>query len=384
MKRSALVYLALAAVAVVAVAWFLDTYERTTTKVWVGPSGEARTNPYLAALRFMQRMGTDASLLERGLEPARLPIGATLLLPSGRTSYTPERIAALVLWVRSGGHLVVEPEPSERRDALLDALHIGRHDPPDTKLPEVFQIAMPTTEYTLRVSAILRTALDIGRRPNPDAEGKQGGSTWFASWPEGAGRITVLDGIARFRNRGIGEHDNADLLRRTWEMSPASRQMLIARVIDSPPLWAWLGQYALGPLVAGSMLLALWLTRQAVRLGPIRPAPPAQRRRLLEHVRACGRFRWSQGARASLLAAAREICQRRMLTLDPRLGHMVRAQRDRELAASTGMSEEVITRAFDATPHSAREFVQIVATLASIHGALGRTGRVRALGKRTR
>jgi len=384
MKRNGLVYFAAIVAAGVAVLWFLHTFERATVEVWVGPSGEARTNPYLAAQRFMQRLGVEASLIGRNPELASLPPGATLILPIGRSSLTAERIGAITRWVREGGHLIVEPEPTERRDAILEAFRIGRSTPPGGKLPEAFQVELPSADQPLRVTAASRTALDVTQRDRPDVQAEAGGSTWFASWTEGMGRITVLGGVARFRNGAIGKLDNADFLRRTWELSPGTRRVLVWRPIQSPPLWEWITQYALGPLTAGAILTALWLTRTATRFGPVRPAPQRERRRLLEHIRACGRFRWAQGARASLLDAAREICRRRMLTLEPRLAHMTRAQRDRALAASTGIVDDEIARAFDAAPHSTREFVHIVATLASIHGALGRTGRTQRLGRRIR
>jgi hypothetical protein len=126
MKRtiygSALVLL----LALLAALWFFNTYEQVDSKVWTGPSPAARANHYLAAIRFMQRMRFQASTIDRPSDLDRLPSGATLIVPARRAMVTPERTQTLLRWASSGGHLIIEPEPKESRDLLLDALDIGR------------------------------------------------------------------------------------------------------------------------------------------------------------------------------------------------------------------------------------------------------------------
>lgn len=376
MKRALLVSAAVIVLLGLAAAWFVTSFERVPTKVWTGPSGAARANPYLAAMRFMERVGMQTSLIERVAELDAIAPGATLVLLAGRTSLSPERVQALQHWTQNGGHLVIEPERAGVRDAMLDALRIGRGEVAPGKPMPTLAVAFPGSAHSLRVTPGPRVALDLSR-VQPEFSASDPAGTWFATLVAGAGRITVLTGLYRFQNRLIGTHDNAEFLRQILHLQPTSRQVYLLRPPQSLPLWEWLERHALGTMLAGGVLLALWLWRASPRFGPLRPAAAPERRQLLEHIRACGRFRWAEGARAALLDAAREICLRRIVLLQPSMAHLTHAQRNQVLATSADMDASSIAHAFDAAPRSTREFVQIVATLASIHDALGHAGRRR-------
>jgi hypothetical protein len=57
--------------------------------------------------------------------------------------------------------------------------------------------------------------------------------------------------------------------------------------------------------------------RIAPRFGPLAPDPPPARRRLLDHLRASGRYLWASGLRERLVSAAREAALRRMAGVQP-------------------------------------------------------------------
>src|SRR5207249_1928720 len=90
--------------------WFLSAYERVPAREWVGPSGEARRNPYPAAERLAARMGLAARELRALPELDGLSAGSALLVPSRRQALDPRRMRAIVDWVEAGGHLIAEPE----------------------------------------------------------------------------------------------------------------------------------------------------------------------------------------------------------------------------------------------------------------------------------
>jgi hypothetical protein len=165
--------------------------------------------------------------------------------------------------------------------------------------------------------------------------------------------------------------------RNYWRMllAPSTSQVLLLRAPQAPPILEWLMTHALEVIIASLALLSLWLWRVAPRFGPLRPAIEPERRQLLEHIRACGRYRWANGARASLLNAAREICHKRICRLRPRLALLASEQRYRGLADELAMSADELAYTFEGTPHSARDFVHAITTLASIHSHLSRAAQ---------
>ena len=368
--------------AVLATLWFFQTFERVDGEVWVGPSGAARKNPFLAATRFLERMGSVVTPIDRPRDLDTLPQSAALILFARRAVVTPERAQSLLRWAAAGGHLVIEPEPQRARDVMLDALRITRGQSLKTKPPETIAVEFPELERTLRVTPTPLETLQLAEgKPDwmvTDAEGIR-----LASFRHGAGRISVVTGFNRFGNRTIGAHDNAELLLRILELGPGHRAVLLLRPPQTAPMLAWLYAHALEIGFSALLVLTVWLWRVAPRFGPILPGGERERRQLLEHIRACGRFRWAHGARESLLDAAREICEGRIARLRPRLAVLPLEERCRELAGEVALGADEIVYAFRGVPRAAREFVHMVATLASIHAALSRAPRAR-LRKRRR
>lgn len=372
-----------ALVAVLATIWFFENFERVDGEVWVGPSGAARRDPFLAATRFLERMGYAVAAIDRPRDLDAPPQGAAMILFARRAVVTPERAQALLRWAAAGGHLVIEPEPQRSRDVMLDALRITRTQSGKKKPPPTLGVELPGLERTLQVTPTLQDTLQTGADP-PDWVVADAGGVRLASFRRGAGRISVVTGFNRFSNRTIGAHDNAELLLRILELPPAHRSVVLVRPPHAAPVLAWLREHAVETGISALLLLAIWLWRVTPRFGPILPGAERERRQLLEHIRACGRFRWAQGARAALLDAAREICEGRIARLRPRLAVLPLDERCRELAADIGLGADEIAYAFRAVPRAAREFVHMVATLASIHAALSRAPREASLRKRRR
>ena len=97
-----LVPLAVVALLATGVIWFLSTFERVPSREWVGPSGEARRNPYLAAGRFTVQMGLATRELRSLPELDSLKPDSVLLLPSRRQALDPRRMEEIAAWVEDG------------------------------------------------------------------------------------------------------------------------------------------------------------------------------------------------------------------------------------------------------------------------------------------
>jgi hypothetical protein len=370
LKRTALIAGICLATAVLGGAWFLSTYERVETRVWVGPSPTARANPDLAAMRFLERLGMTPSLAPGLGTLNELPSGTALWLPAGRAGLSPGELRELQAWIQNGGHAIVEPEPARSQDLLLDKYGIARVDAPREQSEPTVRVHLPGANAPIVVSRVPGPVL-MSQRLQPDAFASDVQAPWLVSFPIGAGRLTAVSGMRRFYNRSIGSHDNAELLRQVVALAPAVRHLLIVRMPSDLPLWGWLREHALPSLAAAAVWLLLWLVRTTPRFGPMHTAGAPQRRRLLEHIRATGRFRWAQGGRVALLDAARQVCHRHIAALLPRLAQLPEQQRYRELATRVGSDETSIATAFRGHPRTTRDFVHRVATLASIHARTG-------------
>ena len=105
--------------------YVVDNYERVRVPEWVGYSGEAYRNDFLAAQRFVTAMGREARGVETLYgEPALPPPDATILVSGDRRLMSPLQHARLLDWVKSGGDLVVTVGEDVAKDPVLKAIGV--------------------------------------------------------------------------------------------------------------------------------------------------------------------------------------------------------------------------------------------------------------------
>jgi hypothetical protein len=359
-----------AVIAVVAISWLATRLERITEKERVGASGEARRNPFLAAQRLVRRMGFASTEVKAAPDLDRLPARAVLILPNRRQALTPEHRARLFRWVEGGGHLVLETEYLGVRDPYADALGVRRdraeprsgHDGPVTlsHAPGPFEVAgLGSRQRLIAPSAGVRSRVD------------KGWGLQLLQIARGRGLVTVVTDLAFAENHLIGKADNAEFLWQLVQSLPESREVFVFNRIERLSLWEWLIDHALAVLIAGTALLALWLWRIGPRFGPLAADPQPVRRRLLDHLRASGRFYWSHQGRGRLIDAAREACLARLARAHPGFATLPAGERAGRLAAYAGIREAEATRLL-APGGAARgaEFIALMRTLQQVHARL--------------
>lgn len=356
------VVLALAALGVV---WFFQTYERLPGRERVPASGEARLREFLAAERFAERMGLPAHEL-RSLGDLDAPrAGAVLLVPSRRQALDAQRVARLLAWVQAGGHLVAEAELMGVDDPLLGALGVEREPRKPYEKPLVVEL----DGRPLTASFGGRMALRSATRPRLQVADQ------LLNLPRGKGIVTVATSLDFARNDFIGRHDHAALLWKVLTLAPARSLEVFFRP-ERLSLWGFLVEHALPVLAAGFALLALWLWRIAPRFGPVPADAPPARRRLLDHLRASGRYLWTQGLRGRLAIAARDAALRRLARAQPDFAVASASEKAARLAALAGIPAEEARR-FIAAPGALRgaEFMRLAAIAQRVHFALERGSR---------
>jgi hypothetical protein len=369
--RATWLHYALGALLVALGLWFYMNFERVTVREHVGFKGEAARKPLLAFTRLLERMGVQVRAPRERLDPGELPAGATLILPSGREAYTPAHAEALHAWVAAGGHLLVKAERPRTRDSVLDALKIGRKESRSGS-PALAPVRFPHAERSLNVQMPMSFEIvDLDpSRTRFVAKGRAG--TTVLHLEVGRGRVTVVPSMAFLTNDSIGEHDHAAFAWELLRLVPETTAVVIAPHIDPPSIFTWLAGNARAALAGMAALLLAWAWRAAVRFGPAEPEPARERRRLLDHLRASGRFLWRASAEPKLLAAARETCLHRISRTRPALLDLQPGDRAERLAALTGLARGDILHALVSEPDTPAAFTAAVRTLQQVEEKLTR------------
>lgn len=367
--------------------WFLANFEPVAEKVWAGYRGKARRDPWLAAERLLERMDLRAAELRALPELRTLPPSALLVLPEARQTITPQLREGILAWVGRGGNLIIEAEEINQPDPLLDALGVRRSQveiPQDDAIDEredsgleIIEIALPQGQPPVKVLMIKYLTLD-----SDAAVARFGGAhaTAVLLLGHGRGRVVVVNDLDSVSNYLIGKHDHAEFLWRLARLDANTRDAYFFNNPQRLSLLDWLRANAWPALAGGALLLALWLWRVAPRFGPVAPDPERVRRRLLDHLRASGRFLWANGGARQLLEAAREACLRRVARAHPDLLAAPESERAPRLAGLLGLTAEQ-ARVLLAPAAATRmiDFLQTVRLYQTVHERLSlrRTGKGR-------
>ena len=386
MRGPVIAFSALGILVFLGVVWFFATHDRVTVREWVGPTGEARLKEFLAAQRFADRMGMKVVEVRSlaGLET--LPAQAVLIVPHHRQQLPPTRIQQLLQWVDNGGHLIAEAEFPGVADPLFDQLGVKRSIVRETTKPLV--VELPNTER--KASVFLPGAVKL-ETTAPDVRLRVGSG--LISYARGRGLVTVASSLRFARNPGwddyvsrmvkrptvsIGEHDHAALLWSILSLTSGREASLAPRyelhLFFRPEPLSFLGflrEHAMAALIACALLLALWVWSIVPRFGPIAPDAPPGRRRLLDHLRASGRYYWAKGLRSRLVVAARDAALRKVVRAQPDFATASQAERIARLSVLIQRSKEDAARFMSAAgAMRGADFIRLTQDAQSVHKAL--------------
>lgn len=366
--------LVLAAIAVLAIGWFFSRFEYVTVNERTGLTGEARLRPFLAAERFSERMGLSARELRTLPELDRLAAGTVLILPSRRRAVDDRRAAQIAAWVQKGGHLVVEAAFAGADDPVFATFGL-RFEPGEPARQPVRQAVTGRGEKLALMT--LRAGHVVAERGEPVFRVGAPGAERILSVAAGAGVVTAAADLDFARNRFIGMHDHAELLWRILNLTPAW-EVAVFHHPQRLSLWSFFAQHAPEALAAAALLLVIWLWRIAPRYGTLLPDPPPVRRRLLDHLRASGRYLWGRGLGARLAASAQEAALRRVTRAYPDFDAASPAERAARLQALAGLTpEETALLLAPPGPGALRgeALIRLVHGAQRVHSALERGNR---------
>lgn len=361
------------------IVWFLQNFERAERTVRSDMSTEARRNPYLAAERYLDRLGYTAETV-RGREylKAPPPYPGALVVSDPGPRLPPAEEGRLLDWVEAGGHMMLTPrrvwddDTGTTGNGLLDRLGVRLHRRP-IELDESDGSGEPAETATASddtETIAVGTASDGA--PNLVAfdktlylEDAAGTADWSVNgehgahalaWERGRGRITVLSGDRFMRNEQIGELDHAwfvsDLLKghdQVWLLIDAS----------VPPLGEWLWRHAPQAVVSFCLLVVVWLWYASRTHGPRRRPRHRVRRNILEHLGAAAAFSWQRDRGRDLLDGSRAAIETAWTRRHPKLEQMDRRARCEWIAQYTGLPVEEVAAALYEPPADEQGLIHV-------------------------
>lgn len=317
-----------------------------------GHRGEARLNPFLAAERFLAALGHQVESSRRWPSPdeadAMLVVPAAML---GAEGFVREAAA----WVGGGGHLVCLFAHGDRNTGdwrlAEDAATVDLPGPLREWLREEAGVEVRTTGLAgsgRRVIVVAGEAFEVTRtgwrrfEGGPGLDGDGGVVRSVASWRRGEGRVTLVSDARVFRNRFLGEAENASLLAWLAELSREGATVFVHG--SGVSIWQLLWRHG-WPAITGLVgWLGLVLWRWTARFGPCDEGLAVDERRdYTRHLRAVGGFYWRFDRGAGLLGRLREEAGERL-------------QRRRAAAGGTGDDLFALAEAISGVP---RERVQL-------------------------
>ncbi|MBT8036012.1 MAG: DUF4350 domain-containing protein [Verrucomicrobiae bacterium] len=326
--------------------------ETEKKKRTVGYKGEARSNPFLAAQRMLQKQGKDVVVKDGvgGFETET----STLLMPRSSINSV-GRAKRLMEWVDQGGHLVMMLEGGVGRgndfrkdvvtgeasqvesSGLLYCLETMGVDWVEWSIPRDKSAASPMsdddweamdesdrvllgseeTEFSMggRGMEIHHWAargltFDVTYEGDYGSGEKGDNQHRYLSLLYGGGRVTILSDARPLRNRYIGYADHARLLTTLVDHSRPGTIIFSRGQGDGffSLVWRYFWMAVLGLLA----MVVFWLWKNLPRFGPAQDLPDGGSREFSDQVRGVGRFLWRHQRDDSMLAAMRGAISRRL------------------------------------------------------------------------
>ncbi|HEX5278213.1 MAG TPA: DUF4350 domain-containing protein [Fluviicoccus sp.] len=368
LTRSAWLGLAAAALLLLAGALLFEVVPARSAPKW---SEEALQNPYLAAGRLLERYGHAVRFQPEYGGVPRQPGALILTMPAG--AVPGKDIEPLLAWVRSGNRLLVPAQYLGKagrlvQDPLLSPLGVRLHDREleDEDEGEVSpdrRLLTPAADGWLDTNFQARYRLE-------DTQGKAQESWADANgvhvlvYPVGDGRVIVVSEAGLWRNRAISYKDNAALLARLLQGTPATGHISIVYGGDVPGILELMWRKAWQPLTTLAVLCLALVWFGNTRFGPLLPSPDQPRRRLAEHLQAAGRYLWYAGRHDRLYQSMRQSLRSHAFRRHPHWRRLDDAALVAELHRHTGLDDGVIRLALTAAPaHDLARFLHDMRTL---------------------
>lgn len=345
---------------------------------------DARKNPFLAMEYLLRQHGYNVKSTPSIDTSPREP---GLLFINQPSDSLPEFLQkSLVHWIKSGNQLVIVPPIQwEAKARLPDPLmaklgvHLIQKNPTDDGHGHWRCTAAkkngddkPLTEHR---DGNLQSTFNSCRTLQPDNDtaiealyGSTGAHVLI--YAMGKGKVIVLSDNKLFENTNIGDYDNASVLLKLLRV-PHHQKVWIIYHGHYAGFFELLWQCAWPVVLNLALFTLIWLWWSARRFGPMRPSVTPPRRRLTEHLRACGRYLWYAGQQMALYEVIRRRLRRRIFQVRPQWSHHGEPELMQALAELSGLPATALHSALvDAPSKDLHRFIHDVQIINHLRKAL--------------
>jgi hypothetical protein len=360
--------------------------EFVDVKVPAPLEGEARSNPFYAAIKFLGELGID-SRWERVF--VTKPEESVIVLSSWNWTLSHSRRDRLRSWVEDGGRLVVDSSLSGDLEEFETWTGIGEKEADEEEIEEKEKAdrEMGKEKPTATESAVQKAldlqpcttlieddgprrfqvcdvqfprSLEISRKSEWVL--RDGSYIHAARVRVGKGSVTSLNADP-FGYREFLHGDHARLLVAAAQLR-AGDDVIFLTEQDHASIIELTWRFGAPALLLFALMVALGLWRSAARFGPLIAPPETARRSLAEQIRGTGQFALRFGGGKPLHAAAARALRDAALKRQASYDRLSSEQRIAALAKLSGMPAEELAPALHFTgARSAHELRNAIAVL---------------------
>ena len=343
---------------------FFSAFERKEVDAYEPAHGEARYNRFFALQRTLEQLHVPVKSAT-SLNPVQVPLkpGDTLVLGAGLSRIDNDDAERIAGWVSDGGNLILSPGSAE----------IATHTP----LFEHLKLIQPKSAGFSCTKIITGDGKDgsfdlCGTRLQPKShdgidasigDAKEG--YVFLRFEVDDGTVSLLGSLSVLGNEDLRGVAQQRFVRRVLDPGFGEGRVYLIYALDGPSFWMKLLTQGWPALLALSLLLVAWATARGERLGPMIPAPPLQRRALLEHVQAAGEFLFRRDSGYTLHSMACRTVLARVRRMDPICVTLEGEALYERLAERYRLDPALLARSFQ-TPANAMAFRDSLAILARL------------------
>ncbi len=304
--------------------WFVNNFEYKEIDADYTLTGEAQKNPFYAARIFLRKMGYDARKLGitelKQSPPAK---NETLIIATNRVTLRKHESDAILDWVAKGGHLVIQPgaqnynydidkeiEPEE--DLLLDQIGIqGVYSSDAVWSDAADDYLFPDVSEDIEIN--FDGFYILTGETDDDIIFFDANGTHLIHRKYQNGAVTILSDIDFLTNSNIDDFDHARALIEILRLrSSMTAKIWLLNDEEMPSLIALLWENTFPLVVVSLLMLGIWLSGAFFRFGPLLPQPVAERRQLLEHIDASGKFFWKNQRKQRLTQSVRTALHKKI------------------------------------------------------------------------
>ncbi len=395
-----------------ALGWLLylsiEFYDEEIETAW---SLRALTNPYLAAQQFMEAAGTEVTDAASLAELAQLDDVGTLFVGSPNQIVDPRQLRQLREWMEGGGRVIYAASSvAHDEDLLLEAFDVEvRWRDADDNQEDEQSMADSLREYNRQIEQgksredigeamagepnltiveyggaigdleiafddskvlthpyIIGTGYDVDK-PIPDSWHYSDYGVHFMQFDVGDGELNLVVDPGVWTSFRIDQHDHAYLL---WLLAGGDARFAILRPILQDSIWTLFARNARELLIAGGLLLLLWIWHLGHRFGRLVPRDLSRTRALAEHFSSIAHYLWHRRQGEYLIEPLRQRILRRASL---QVGEFATAAPERQielLAERSDLNPDAIERALNDNDFNESTFVQKVRLLKRIEQSL--------------